>query len=214
MLGLFIGHGAQKLFGFFGGHGLNGTGAFFESLPGSVPGRMLAPRGRPRRSSTAGALFVLGLLTPLAAALLIAVMVTAIAAVRWLNDVWVTDGGFEYNLVLAAVPFAVASIGAGKWSLDHVLGLHVPSVKWALAVLVVGGLAAIAVLRLRPRTARRMPRLPVRDGLAFEGRPRRWTPPGLFVQTPRGSGHPELEQKSRMETQGASMILGPRRCGF
>jgi putative oxidoreductase len=142
---LFVGHGAQKLFGFFGGHGLDGTGAFFESL-GLRPGRMMALAAG-LAELTGGALFALGLLTPLAATLLIAVMVTAIATVHGRNGVWVTNGGFEYNLVLAAVPFAVASIGAGKWSLDHVLGLHVAGAKWALTALVlgvIGGLASAA----------------------------------------------------------------------
>jgi len=74
-----------------------------------------------------GALLALGLVTPLAAALLIAVMATAVATVHWQNGVWATEGGFEYNLVLAAIAFAVTSIGAGKWSLDHVLGLHWPA---------------------------------------------------------------------------------------
>jgi putative oxidoreductase len=142
---LFVGHGAQKLFGFFGGHGLDGTGAFFESL-GLRPGRMMALAAG-LAELTGGALFALGLLTPLAATLLIAVMVTAIATVHGRNGVWVTNGGFEYNLVLAAVPFAVASIGAGKWSLDHVLGLQVAGAKWALTALVlgvIGGLASAA----------------------------------------------------------------------
>src|SRR4030081_1985579 len=119
---LFVGHGAQKLFGVFGGHGLEGTGAFFESL-GLRPWRIMALAAG-FAELTGGALFALGLLTPLAAALLIAVMVTAIATVHGRNGVWVTNGGFEYNLVLAAVPFAVASIRAGKWALDPVLGLH------------------------------------------------------------------------------------------
>src|ERR1700694_830886 len=109
---LFVGHGAQKLFGVFGGHGLDGSGAFFESL-GLRPGRMMALAAG-LGELTGGALLALGLLTPLAATLLIAVMVTAIATVHGRNGVWVTNAGFEYTLVLAAVPFAVASIGAGK----------------------------------------------------------------------------------------------------
>src|SRR3979409_2753952 len=99
---LFVGQGAQKLFGFFGGHGLDGTGAFFESL-GLRPGRMMAIAAG-LSELTGGALFALGLLTPLAATLLIAVMVAAIATVHGRNGVWVTNRGFEYNVVLAAVP--------------------------------------------------------------------------------------------------------------
>jgi putative oxidoreductase len=82
---LFVGHGAQKLFGWFGGHGREGTGSFFESL-GLRPGRLIA----------------LGLLTPVAPALLIAVMSVAVATVHWSKGVWATGGGFEYNLVLVS----------------------------------------------------------------------------------------------------------------
>ena len=144
--GLFVGHGAQKLFGFFGGHGLDGTGGFFESL-GLRPGRTLAV-GAGLAELAGGALLALGLVTPLAAALLIAVMVTAVATVHWRNGVWATGGGFEYNLVLGAIVFAVTSTGAGKWSLDHVLGLHIAGAKWALSALVLGVMAASATLRL------------------------------------------------------------------
>jgi putative oxidoreductase len=157
---LLVGHGAQKLFGFFGGHGLDRTGAFFESL-GIRPGRMMALAAG-LGELTGGTLFALGLLTPLAATLLIAVMVAAIATVHGRNGVWVTNGGFEYNVVLAAVPFAVASIGAGKWSLDHVLGLHVAGVKWALAALVPGVIGGLASAAPRLRSHARTGATPVR----------------------------------------------------
>jgi putative oxidoreductase len=153
---LFLGHGVQKLFGRLGGHGLNGTGAFFESL-GLRPGRALALAAG-LAELTGGALFAAGLLTPLAAALLTAVMCTAIATVHWRNGVWASDGGFEYNLVLVAVAFAVTSIGAGKWSLDHVLGLHVAGTQWAIDALVLGviaGLAALPARRLRSHSTTR-----------------------------------------------------------
>jgi putative oxidoreductase len=148
--GLFAGLGAQKLSGSFGGHGLDGTGSFFESL-GLRPGRMMALAAG-LAELTGGALLALGLLTPLATGLVIAVMFTAIATVHWQNGVWGTNGGFEYNLVLATVAFALASIGAGRWSLDRVLGLHVAGWKWGVAALVLGvlgGLATAAARRLR-----------------------------------------------------------------
>lgn len=144
---LFAGHGAQKLFGAFGGHGLAGTGAFVESL-GLRPGRMMALAAG-LGELAGGTLLALGLLTPLAAAVLIAVMVTAIATVHWQNGLWVTDGGFEYNLVLATVAFAVASVGAGRWSLDGVLGLHLAGWTWAVAALVVGVLGGLAMVGAR-----------------------------------------------------------------
>jgi putative oxidoreductase len=150
--GLFIGHGAQKLFGWFGGHGPRGTGGFFESL-GLRPGRVMA-LGAGLAELCGGVLFACGLLTPLAAALLIAVMVVAIATVHWTHGLWVTEGGFEYNLVLVAAAFAVAAIGAGEWSLDNALGLDVAGAGWALAALaagLLGGVVAIAVGRFAAR---------------------------------------------------------------
>jgi putative oxidoreductase len=149
--GLFIGHGAQKLFGFFGGHGLQGTGAHFDAL-GFRPGRTMALAAG-LAELIGGALFALGLVTPLAAVLLIAVMTTAIGSVHWRGGLWATNGGFEYNLVLVAVAFAVTSIGAGNWSLDHALGLDVTGPQWALVALVVGALVGIAgISARRPRT--------------------------------------------------------------
>jgi putative oxidoreductase len=144
---LFVGHGAQKLFGWFGGAGPDGTGGMFESL-GLRPGRATAIAAG-LAELTGGALFASGFMTPLAAGLLIAVMSTAIATVHWPNGVWVSEGGFEYNLVLIAAAFAVTSIGAGKWSLDHVLDLHVAGPKWAVGALLAGLLGALGALALR-----------------------------------------------------------------
>jgi putative oxidoreductase len=144
---LFLGHGSQKLFGSFGGSGLEGTGGFFESL-GLHPGRRLALAAG-LAEMAGGLLFALGLLTPLAAALIIAVMSIAIASVHWPNGLWVSKGGFEYNLVLIAVAFSVTSIGAGRWSLDRLLGLDVAGPDWALGALLAGVLGAIAALGLR-----------------------------------------------------------------
>jgi putative oxidoreductase len=147
---LFAGHGAQKLFGWFGGHGLNGTAGFFESV-GLRPGRTTALAAG-LAELTGGILFALGLITPLAAALLIAVMGCAIWTVHRANGLWVTDGGFEYNLVLAAVAFAVSATGAGAWSLDHAFGFELAGTGWALAALaagIAGATLAVAAGRLR-----------------------------------------------------------------
>jgi putative oxidoreductase len=146
---LFFGHGAQKLFGWFGGHGLSGTGAFFESMG--------FPQGK-RQAFTAGLfeaagglLIALGLVTPFAAAALIAVMTVAVIKVHFQKGVWNTQGGYEYNAVLAAVVFALAGVGAGNWSLDHALSLNVHGAGWALAALgagILGGLLPLAEARL------------------------------------------------------------------
>jgi putative oxidoreductase len=151
---LFVGHGTQKLFGWFGGHGIEGTGGFFDSL-GMRPGKQHAFMAGLAEAG-GGLLLALGLLTPLAAAALIAVMVVAIATVHVKNGIWNSSQGYEFNLVLIAAAFAVASIGAGDWSLDNALGLDIAGTGWGLAALgagLVGALGAIASGRLASRHA-------------------------------------------------------------
>src|SRR5947208_14959231 len=113
--GLFVGHGVQKLFGWFGGHGLEGTGRFFESI-GLRPGRRHATAAGAAEAG-GGALLALGLFTPAAAATLIGVMSTPIRKVHFKNGLWSTDGGYEYNLVLIAVVLALAGLAPGELSL-------------------------------------------------------------------------------------------------
>ncbi len=141
--GLFVGHGTQKLFGWFGGHGLEGTGQFFESI-GLVPGRRHA-RAAGATEAGGGALLALGFLTPAAAASLIGVMSTAIQKVHFKNGPWSTDGGYEYNLVLIAALLVLAEHGPGELSLDERLGTELTGPLVGLAALA-GGLAGAAVL--------------------------------------------------------------------
>lgn len=151
---LFIGHGTQKLFGWFGGHGLAGTAGFFESI-GLRPGRLHAPAAG-LAETAGGILIALGLLVPVGAALVIAVMLAAILTVHIGNGVWNQDGGVEYPLVAAAVVFALAGIGAGDWSLDAALDIDLASTGWALAALgagLAGGLGAVLSGRLAARKA-------------------------------------------------------------
>jgi putative oxidoreductase len=153
---LFMGHGAQKLWGMFGGHGLAATGGFFEGL-GLRPGRLHASLAG-LSELVGGLLLALGLLTPVAAALLSAVMLMAISTVHASKGVWATEGGYEYNLVLLAAVFAVSATGAGEWSLDHALALNLSGTGWALAELGAGAAAAAVTLasaRLTKPTERR-----------------------------------------------------------
>src|SRR6476619_5908978 len=94
--GFFAAHGAQKLFGSFGGHGPDGTGQFFESL-GMKPGRQNAMAAGVAEFG-GGILLVFGLFTPIAAAAITAVMIVAILTVHGKKGPWVTEGGFEYNV--------------------------------------------------------------------------------------------------------------------
>ena len=140
-------HGAQKLFGWFGGYGLAGTGGFFESL-GFRPGRLFA--GAAGFTEVAGGLLLaLGLLGPLGPALIISVMIVAIATVHWQHGLFATNNGYELPLLNIAAVAAVALIGNGAYSLDALLGLSWSSgVVWSvLALAVVGGFANLAVRR-------------------------------------------------------------------
>lgn len=133
---LFIGHGAQKLFGAFGGAGLEGTAETFEKV-GLRPGRLHAYAAGTTEFS-AGLLLGLGLFVPFAAAALIGVMTAAIATVHGRNGIWVTENGFEYNLVMIAAAFALAGAGPGSWSIDRAFGFDTAGAGWALGALAVG----------------------------------------------------------------------------
>ena len=116
---LFIGHGAQKFFGWFGGYGLKGTGGWFESI-GMKPGVTMALFAG-LAELIGGILFALGFLTPLAGIMIAGTMLMAIVKVHGPNGLWATSNGYEYNLTLLAVAIGIALIGAGQYSLDAFL---------------------------------------------------------------------------------------------
>ena len=86
------------------------------------------------------------LFTPLAAALLSAVMVIAIWTAHASKGLWAAEGGYEYNLVLLAAVFALSAIGAGAWSLDHVFALSLSGTGWALGELAAGAAGALVTM--------------------------------------------------------------------
>ena len=134
---LFIGHGTQKLFGSFGGPGLEGTDQMMTALEMRPPRRNSLAAGV--TETAGGALLVAGLATPLAAASLIGVMVTAIRKVHAQNGPWVTANGFEYNLTLIALTAALTETGPGRPSVDSALfGDGLKGKGWALAALAAG----------------------------------------------------------------------------
>jgi putative oxidoreductase len=146
---LFVGHGAQKLFGVFGGHGLQGTAGFMESL-GLRPGKFHAAASG-LAELAGGVLLALGLLLPLAAALIVAVMTTAIVTVHGAKGVWNQDGGWEFPAVVIAAVTVLAGVGGGELALDTALGLELTSEGWALGALgagLLGGIAAVLSGRL------------------------------------------------------------------
>ncbi|HVH96667.1 MAG TPA: DoxX family protein [Bacillus sp. (in: firmicutes)] len=116
---LFVGHGAQKLFGWFGGYGIKGTGGWFESI-GIKPGVTMALLAG-LTELIGGILFTVGLLTPLAGIMIAGTMVMAIVKVHAPNGLWATENGYEYNLILIAVTIGVALTGPGQYALDAFL---------------------------------------------------------------------------------------------
>jgi len=138
---LFVGHGAQKLFGVFGGGGLEGTAGMFDNI-GLRPGWLHA-RAAGTAEFAGGLLLALGLFTPFAAAALIAVMTAAVITVHAPNGIWNTNQGYEFNLVMTAAAFALAGIGAGAWSLDNAFGFDLNGALWAIGAIVVGVIGGI-----------------------------------------------------------------------
>jgi putative oxidoreductase len=141
-------HGAQKVFGWFGGGGPRGTATSFGSMGFSPPLAMALIAGL---SELAGVVFALGLLTPFAALAITSVMVVAVGSVHWKNGFFVGKGGFEYNLTLWTVAIAVAAIGPGRFSLDRALGIddNLSGVWWGVGVLVASIAGGLLVLSTR-----------------------------------------------------------------
>jgi putative oxidoreductase len=119
---LFIGHGLQKLLGWFGGPGLRGTAAMFES-GGYGPGRITAPLGAAAEFG-GGLLLVLGLFTPIGAIALLVMMSGAVVAVHARNGLWNTNGGAEFPIVLGTVALGLTLTGPGRWSIDDLAERH------------------------------------------------------------------------------------------
>ncbi|MEA2419540.1 MAG: putative oxidoreductase [Thermoleophilaceae bacterium] len=142
--GLFVGHGTQKLFGWFDGPGPDGTAQMMDKLELRPPRRHALAAGL---SETAGgALLALGALTPLAAALLSGTMFTAIRKVHLKNGLWVTQSGYEYNLALIAALAAVVDCGPGRPSVDQALGIYRSGSGWALASVAAGAAGSAIVI--------------------------------------------------------------------
>lgn len=112
---LFIGHGTQKLFGWFGGYGLKGTGGWLESI-GLKPGVMMAFLAG-AGELVGGLLFATGVFIWAGAALITITMLVATFTVHWKNGLWSAQNGFELNLVLIAAAIGVALIGPGAYTL-------------------------------------------------------------------------------------------------
>lgn len=116
---ILLAHGAQKLFGWFGGYGLEGTSQWMASI-GLTPGYLMALMAG--SSEFFGGLFLLlGLLTRPTALVLSFTMVVAIFSVHIGNGLFLTNNGYEFGLALLAATVSLAISGAGKFALDNLL---------------------------------------------------------------------------------------------
>jgi putative oxidoreductase len=149
--GLFVGHGTQKLFGWFGGPGIEGASQMMHSLE-LRPGRRNAMAASAAETA-GGALLALGALTPVAGTLISSTMLTAIRKVHAPNGVWNTDGGYEFNLALIAAVTALVECGPGSPSLDRALGIETSGSAWALASLAAGAAGSTLAIQTGRRLA-------------------------------------------------------------
>ena len=142
---LLVGHGAQKLFGAFGGHGIRGVAGWLGSM--GVPAPLAFAWFVGLCEFVGGLLLTLGLFTPVAALAVSAVMLGAIWLVHWSKGPWVTNGGFEYPLVLLAIAATMGLAGPGLYALDTVYSLNfgVPNASLYLAGVLIEVLAMVVI---------------------------------------------------------------------
>jgi putative oxidoreductase len=146
---IIAGHGAQKLFGWFGGRGLKGQAGLYDST-GLQPGWLWAfLNGLVEFGG--GILLTLGILTPIAAGLLLGNMVMAIIKVHWKNGLWNRDGGFEYPLTRLVANLTIGLTGPGIYNLDPRPFASLPELDLFVASTLVGlfvvGVALVVNMR-------------------------------------------------------------------
>ncbi|MER7841246.1 DoxX family membrane protein [Streptomyces sp. NPDC096040] len=147
--GVLAAHGAQKLFGWFGGGGIEGTGQYFESV-GYAPGRQSAMAAGLAETG-GGTLLALGLATPAAGAAAAGAMAGA-AALHMPNGFFAAEGGYEYAASLGLAAAGLAVSGPGRLSLDHASG-HVFDRGWMVPV-ALGVTAAVTAVVVGARNQR------------------------------------------------------------
>jgi len=147
-------HGAQKLFGWFGGHGLAAVANMFGSL-GFRPGRFFAATAA-LAEFAGGLLMALGLLGPVGPAVVLSVMTVAAVAVHLKNGLFAMANGIEVPLLYGAAAAALALTGPGSYSLDTLLGLAgiwTAPVVWTVLAAGIAGAAITLAIRRAPTAA-------------------------------------------------------------
>ena len=141
-------HASQKLFGWFGGHGLAGTSGFFETL-GFRPGRLFALAAG-ATELVSGILIALGFLGPIGSALMLSVMIVAALTVHLKNGYFAQSNGVEVTVLFGVAAIALAFTGFGQFSIDALAGLDsIFTAGHAVIALALGVAGAIGNLALR-----------------------------------------------------------------
>jgi putative oxidoreductase len=156
MGGLMAGHGAQKLFGWFGGGGPEGTAGMMESLEMRPAHHWAFVAGASEFGG--GLLTALGALNPLGPLGVIGSMTMATTKVHWGKPIWVTSGGAELPLTNLSIATALMIVGPGRYSVDHALGIRLPRLIGVL------GLVAVALTVGRAMRPAATPLLPTSQG--------------------------------------------------
>jgi putative oxidoreductase len=145
-------HGAQKLFGWFGGSGIRATGEGFATL-GYRPGALMAAFAGIGEAG-GGVLLALGLAMPLAVAAIVGVMTNAILSVHIRKGFFNQNGGFEFPLTLGGTAIGLGIAGPGRFSMDSLIGWHLSGLAWGLAGAIAGVVVASLVYASKARPAR------------------------------------------------------------
>lgn len=146
----FVAHGTQKLWGWFGGGGLEGTAQFFTMLGFPSGKRHAFMAGLAEGGG--GALLTLGLLTPLGTLAIISVMLVATITVHLPKGFFAQNGGYEFPLVMAVAALTLAFTGPGAYSLDWALGIYASGTTWGVGALVLGLIGGAVALSERRKT--------------------------------------------------------------
>ena len=153
----FVGHGTQKLFGWFGGYGPQGTGGFFASQGYRAGVLMAVAAGLAEAGG--GALLALGFLTPLAGTLIAIVMINAIGSVTFKRGFML---GSELEIVYLTIAVSLAATGPGRFSLDRALGWddNLSGAWWGVAALAVAAVVSILTLTVGRTSQSETPPMP------------------------------------------------------
>ena len=154
--GIMAAHGAQKLFGWWGGPGMQGTAGMCTSFAYRFP--FLMACGLASAEFGGGLALATGFLTPLGALAVTVVMLNAVYLIHWAKGFWASNGGYEFNLLIAGAAVALAAMGPGRFSIDRAIGWDdsITGLWWALGVAGVAAIVAFLTLtagRRHPKVA-------------------------------------------------------------